>query len=627
MIDRTARRLLLAALATAALSVGCDGDSDGEIVTLPDGPDAGAANCPSVAPSVTITYPADEAPHTAGFLEITGSSTGAGEVEITVDDGEPLVAAGLMSWSTTVQLTEGPHTIRAVPKGRRGCADGSAVTHTVVQGGEMTLVAAPPLGEVELRLDRHAIGRLLTPEDQESIVLAYLDLGPLVQNALAALEDPEAWGIDTSEWRAEHNLAGLLVMSPDSADLSGTALAPVMDLSGQLGLPPPRILSEMLALAPSERFLGSEIVTDVMLDLLIRSHPNFPAHPDGLLAVTLGDGLADLAPLYDKYGPSGEHPGFLAEPPEAELFTPAFAMIVRGTGNVVVQPGFRPGEGFASHVVAPPAGEAILQLDFEDPETFRIVGLHPQPRAALTLEVPESDQYFEVPAPPADGSTPDAPGLSAVWDAPQWTLEHIVAEASRRAFGPRWPDGYANAYALGAIDPAASLSWDDGWVVVDVVADLGPPPAPAYIWDLILDVAQQRLHDGGIAEGDANVRLALPLLPIGLDAEALIDTMRPALEAQKAALVALMVGDAAALPSRATVWLDGDRLVVDPAASPLYPSRQALAENVDPTREVALGETPQTFWTLSADNRLVALTVGPWRGDRVTLGETVMEGP
>lgn len=627
MIYRTARRVLLASLATAALSAGCDGDSDGEIVTLPDGPDAGAADCPSVAPSVTITYPADEAPHTAGFLEITGSSTGAGEVEITVDDGDPLVAAGLMSWSTTVQLTEGPHTIRAVPKGRRGCADGSAVTHTVVQGGEMTLVAAPPLGEVELRLDRHAIGRLLTPEDQESIVLAYLDLGPLVQNALAALEDPEAWGIDTRDWRAEHNLAGLLVMSPDSADLSGTALAPVMDLSGQLGLPPPRILSEMLGLAPSERFLGSDIVTEVMLDLLIRSHPNFPAHPEGLLAVTLGDGLADLAPLYDKYGPSGEHPGFLAEPPEAELFTPAFAMIVRGTGNVVVQPGFRPGEGFASHVIAPPPGEAILQLDFEDPETFRIVGLHPQPRAALTLEVPESDQYFEVPAPPGDGAAPDAPGLNAVWDAPQWTLEHIVAEASRRAFGPLWPAGYTNAYALGAIDPAASLSWDDGWVVVDVVADLGPPPAPAYIWDLILDVAQQRLHDGGIAEGEANVRLELPLLPIGLDAEALIDTMRPALEAQKAALVALMVGDAAALPSRATIWLDGDRLVVDPAASPLFPSRQALAENVDPTREVALGDTPQTFWTLSADNRLVALTVGPWRGDRVTLGETVMEGP
>lgn len=620
--------LALAGLGALAMLPGCD-DGDGDLITPQ--PDAGTpAGCPNVAPQVQIEVPGDGAAHTATFLEVRGTSTGAGNVEVVIDQGLPLTAAGQMSWSTIVQLSPGPHTVTVTPKGRRGCEDGAPVVHQVVQGFEMTLVAPPPPGEVELRLDRLALERLLTPEDQERVILARLDLGPLVGNALAALEDPAAFGLDTSEWTAaERNLAGLLVMSPDSADLAGTALAPVMDLSGQLGLPPPRILSDMLGLAPSERFLGSAIVTEVMLDLLIRSHPNFTPpgeqpDPQGRLAVTLADGLGDLAPLAAKYGPSGDHPGFLAEPPSAELFTPAFAMVVRGEGNVILQPGFRPGEGFAAHVIRPPVGESILSLDFADPETFRIEGLHPEPRAALTLEVPESPEYFAVPPPPENGQPPPAPGANRVWDAPPWTLEHIVAEASLRAFGGLWPDGLELGYALGAIDPAAQVSWDEGWVVVDVVADLGPPPAPAYIWDLILDVAQQRLHDGGLAEGEANVRLALPLLPIGLDAEALVDAMRPALEAQKELLVAMMVGAPESLPSEATIWLDGSALVVAPGASALYPSRSALAEDRESTRRIELSETTQTWWTRSPGGQLVVLDIGGWRDDRVTIGQTVM---
>ncbi|MEZ4436164.1 MAG: hypothetical protein R3F65_27520 [bacterium] len=622
-----ASRLLCAALLAAGGLAGCD-DDGGELITvLPDA--GGAEGCPDVAPVATIEAPGDGSAHTAAFLEVRGTATGAGAVEVVVDDGAPLTAAGERSWSTTVQLTPGPHTVRVTPKGRRGCGDGATVTHTVVQGSQMTLVAPPPPGVVELRLDRLALERLLTEDDQKQIVLARLDLAPLVGNALAALEDPAAYGLDTRRWTAaERNLAGLLVMSPDTADLSGTALAPVMDLSAQLGLPPPRILSDMLGLAPSERFLSSEIVTDVMLDLLIRSHPNFTPpgeapDPEGRLAVTLHDGLGDLAPLADKYGPSGDHPGFIAEPPSAELFTPAFAMVVRGEGNITVLPGLRPGEGFASHVVPPPAGEAILALDFRDPDTFRIEGLHPEPRAALTLEVPESPMDFAVPAPPAMGR-PAPPGDSAVWDAPPWTLEHIVAEASRRAFADLWPDGLALEYALGAIDPAAQVSWDAGWVVVDVVAELGPPPAPAYIWDLILDVAQQRLHDG-VEDGQViKVRLELPLLPIGLDADQLVDVMRPALEAQKETLVAMMVGAPDALPSEATIWLDGQALVIAGDAAPLYPSRQALAEDIQSTRRVELGEAAQTWWTRSPGGQLVVLDVGEWRGDRVSIGQTVM---
>lgn len=581
----------------------------------PLGGDAGVA-CPAAAPTVSVSYPADGAPHTASFIDITGTATNTRTVQVTVDDGPPLTAAGGATWTTTVALGPGPHTITAVGIGAEGCPDGPPVTHTVVQGNTVTLVEPPPGNEIELRLDRLALERLLPIEAQESIILTRLDLRPLVLNALRALEDPVAWGLDTSRWGpAERNLASLLTMSPDSADLDGTDLDPVMRLSAQLGLPPPRILSDMLNKAPTERFLAADIVAQVMIENLIGTHPAFGGQFDGTMPVTLADGLGDLAPLLATYGRSGNHPGFLAAAPSAELFTPSFAMIVRGTGNARILPGLVPGLGFASHVVLPEPGEALLDLDFEDPETFRIVGLHPEPRAALTLDVGELPERYAT--------------LAAVPNMP-WTLERIIGDASRLAFETLWAGEKYWPYALGAISPAAEVTWNDGWVVVDVVAELGPPPPPAWIWDMILDVAQARLHDGDpgmgpLGEGDANVTLALPYLPIGLTADELIDTMRPILHAQRQTMVDLMVGDPSVLESPATLWLtEGPALRVGSAAPALYPSRAALADGEGGVTELALDGQSRRFWTTSPDGETVALDVGPWQGDHVVIGQTVM---
>lgn len=630
----------LGAAACGALLLAACGQEDSTTPPANDSPPEPEVTCPSIGPRLDVTYPADGAPHTERFIEIQGTATDADRVQVTVDGGEPLIAAGETIWRTTVQLTPGPHTIVATPLGRDGCPDGAAVERVVVQGEKVTLVEPPPSGEVELRLDKLALGELLTPADQACIVLTTLDLGPLVENALKALADPEAWwGGDPGWGPVETSLASLLVMSPDTADLAGTQLDAVMDLSRRLGLAPGRILADLLGLAPTAPFLASDVVAGVMIDLLIASHPNFeptfddcasrPAVPQGPgeMVVTLADGLADLAPLGEKYGRVERdgalvHPGFLAEAPTAALFTPAFAMVVRGSGNVSVRPGLRPGEGFASHVVPPPAGTPILDLDFSDPDTFTIVGLEPEPTAALTLGVLEHP--FFVPL-----ASADAPRGGPVWDVPQWTLEHIVAEASFRGFSPLWPGGQTFAYDLGSITDAAVVTWDEGEVVVDVVADLGPPPPTAYIWDLIVDVAQARLHDDGmggtLGEGEANVRLALPPLPIGLDAAQLVEAMRPALEAQKQTLIGMMVGDPSALPSEATIWLtDGPGLAVSETAPALYPSRAQLAEGSGGVYAVSLGAEPQRFWTESAAGEVVVLDIGPWEGTQVVIGQTVM---
>ncbi|MEZ4472513.1 MAG: hypothetical protein R3F60_17315 [bacterium] len=137
------------------------------------------------------------------------------------------------------------------------------------------------------------------------------------------------------------------------------------------------------------------------------------------------------------------------------------------------------------------------------------------------------------------------------------------------------------------------------------VAGLGPPPPPAYVWDLILDVAQVRLHDG-VPEGQAQVRLALPPLAIGLDAEALIDAMRPALEARREELVRMMLGDPADLPSDAVAWRAGDELVFSPDFKVfLSPARTGT-----PVPALTLGRS-STVFAEDADGRPVSLTVVP----------------
>ncbi len=586
-----------------------------------DAPPEPMVTCPSAAPVVDIVYPGDGDPHTEAFLRISGTRTGEGAVQVIIDDNPPLTAAGGSIWETTVELEPGAHTIEARAIGVGDCPDGSPVKHTVVQGRQVTLVQPPPHRQIELRLDRFALEELLPVAAQEQITLTELDLQALVLNALAALERPADWGWEPDWGDTERNLANLLVMSPDTADLAGTTLADVMNLSRQLGLAPAHILSDMLDLAPSEPFLASDVVAAVMIENLISSHPNWT----GTLSVSLADGLADLEPLAARYGDMGEgnHPGFLAEPPTAELFTPAFAMIVRGTGNVDVLPGLRPGEGFASHIADSPPGTSLLELDFTSPEAFEIVGLAPEPRAGLTLEIGGPAGRFDC----LDAGTP---GCDNPVPPEPWTLHRIVGEASRRAFvglyeGPQsWP------YNLGAISEAATVNWLDGMVSVVVKADLGPPPASAFIWDMILDVAQARLRDtadGGSAPDDTPlaVRLALPPLPIGLTADGLIETMRPLLEAQKALLIELMVGTPDDLDNPATIWLtDAPALNVAESAPALFPSAAALAEGTGATRTVSLGADGQRFWTTSDDGETVVLDVGPWAGDHVVIGETIM---
>jgi len=90
-----------------------------------------------------------------------------------------------------------------------------------------------------------------------------------------------------------------------------------------------------------------------------------------------------------------------------------------------------------------------------------------------------------------------------------------------------------------------------GWTRFWTRLDLGNPPPAQYLWEMIAEIAQIRLHDGGdpsdcskgIPEGQANIAFAVTGIPVGLTAQQIIEKMRPSLEAQKSLLARRLLGD------------------------------------------------------------------------------------
>ena len=139
-----------------------------------------------------------------------------------------------------------------------------------------------------------------------------------------------------------------------------------------------------------------------------------------------------------------------------------------------------------------------------------------EPLVDLRFALSESPVFVGVSS--TRGARPDpqhagfARGDGGAFAASPWHLEHIVAEAAYRQFQPLYADtSYARTfrYDAGAIADAAVIDWDRGWVSIATSGNLGSPPAPTYFWDVLTEIAQLRLHDGGIAEGQANMDFLL----------------------------------------------------------------------------------------------------------------------
>ncbi len=342
------------------------------------------------------------------------------------------------------------------------------------------------------------------------------------------------------------NMRKLCSMTPDNVDLEGTKLEKMIGLAGAVGLPPAKVLAKMLQSGVTERAIPPDIVADVFLELLLGSHPNAQvrkgpvdkAHPDGLydiapksLPVTLGDVVYNFESLATRFGPVDEHPGFVISAAGVTEGEDAFKLTVRANLNALPYKGVDLTSSYVASVNST-ASQIEDVFDFDDPTWMRIDGLKDTLEIAeMTVRILENDKSV----PGGARREPLPHGNSPAWDSPPWEFERLIIEmAARRT---ERIGEHCDEYELGTGVTAFKACVDGtGWTEMTTFTDVGNPPPPAYLWDMLSEVAQVRLHDGGLAEGDADVEFTLRDIKIPLDEAALLKSIKANFAANPKAL-------------------------------------------------------------------------------------------
>lgn len=435
----------------------------------------------------------------------------------------------------------------------------SACSEDTVPTPDDTPPAAIAVGEsraLELRylaLDVEGFDNRLTLEDLRAmprsiladVWLADLDITPLMVNSLEQLRQlkPE----EVAELGpAAQNMRNLLLMTPDNADLQGTNMEELISLSATVGIPPARALANLLGVGVTDDFIPPQIVADVMLRHVVGSHPNAKQrrgpvtedNPSGLypvaensLPLTLIDVVTNFEDMAERFGPVGDHPGFVSKARGLTVVEDGFVMSTKVNANALPFKGADLGNVSVASVNS--VGSQIETVhDYADPDWMDIEGLVPEPRVEeLTFTVFENDAFL----PGGTSREPPGQGDSPAWDLPDWEFERLIVEMARQV--AEQVPAHCDSYELSTGAQAFSACVEeDGWVVMETFNDLGNPPPPAYLSDLILEIAQVRLHDGGLAEGEADVALSLRDVAVGVDTEELIAQTRENLEQNPEAL-------------------------------------------------------------------------------------------
>lgn len=461
----------------------------------------------------------------------------------------------------TVRLSPGDNALFVVAEDRAGNQARLPVTLSRVRVLRLGAAKANA-GATNVEVDRKALSDLLTADDQKSIELAAIDLEPAVRETLARIREPERYGVDTSSWGApERNLQRILRMTPDSADLSGTSVAELLRISSAVSLPSPRMLGDLLSLAPTDYIVDLNVAAKVIVDGLVGTHPNIARDSAGkpVLAINMYDVLQDLRTIATRFAASGSHPGFLSGESRGSVLEPGFLLTFPVTSNLLQVDAIdlsRRSKDFLFLL----EGDRVLDFNVLT-DDFAIVGLVDEPSIDLRFLLKES------PTAPRAGTTREAgadtadPGFfrgnSAAFALPPYTFEHIAAELGYRQFHRAYASAnfqHENRYNAGSIVDAAVIGWNRGWVTIRTAGGLGAPPPPLYAWDLLMEVAQARLHDQGVAEGAGDMAFALKQLPIGLTADELIAKLRPKLAEQEKKLSDLLVGSTGLATSRADLF-------------------------------------------------------------------------
>ncbi len=433
-----------------------------------------------------------------------------------------------------------------------------------------------------LRLDAKNFVQVLTKKDiqdkfPERVLretwLLDMDLGPMIKNALdilVATPAEEAYGLPVPS----QNMWKLLNMTPANTVLAGSSLAPLLGVGEAVGLAPSLILANLVDLPQNDKIISAELTTGAVIDNVVSTHPNAryrrgpvdAEHPDGLydvapgsMPVSLYDVVTDFADLPRTFGPARDpkdpeapmHPGFISGAKPIVAATDEFAMTVRVNLNALPYKGVDLTDATVASINSTSSQIAGV-FDFSNEKWMEIKGLAPALVVdEMTMAIYENPEFI------AGGTAkePEQQGDSAVWGLPGWQFERLIAEVARLKAADI-PDRCTIYSPEGDVEmPLQAVKVctgdngvvDDGsepphWTTIavdDSVILETPPPAPAYFWDILLEVAQIRLHDGGLQEGEGNINFTLRNISAGISTADLEKQIRNNIKNNPAALAAL----------------------------------------------------------------------------------------
>lgn len=518
----------------------------------------------SKPPALFVTSNARET--TAASLEIEGSAQdahGIAHVEVRGRDGSVIKLGSASPFKALVRLVQGENPVTLVAYDRAG----NEAREELLLSRVRTLWLSPAktdAGGTDLELDRFNLEELLDEQAQKDLSIVEVPLKPSIKQALLRIREPERYGVDTSAWGPpERNLQRILNMTPDNADLSGTSMEDLLGLANAVGLPSARILSQLLDVGITEFILDADVAAEVMTEKLVGSHPNIARDANGEYAidVSLYDVLQNLGTLATRFGPSGGHPGFLTGQSYSEVLESGFMMTLPVHSNLVQYDAVdltRASKDFFFLL----KGENVLHFDVLN-DDFSVVGLKDEPTVDLRIQVREHPGASMLKGGTSKTASPDADnvgfyrGNGQGYGVSPWFFEHSAVEIGYRMLAQKYAaKNYKHElrYDAGSIKDAAVITWDRGWVDITTAGGIGNAPPPIYAWDILMEVAQVRLHDNGVPEGQAEMAFTLDNLSIGLTATELVEKLRPKLHEQETELSEFFVGDLGLAESKAELF-------------------------------------------------------------------------
>lgn len=575
----------------------------------------GRADVDRDPPELAVTTPPDGDTVQTDRLEVRGTANdniGVREVKVRVGSVPPGASAvaygpyvradttdGFATWSASLEVPVGRFTleVRAIDLNGLGTtlelSLENAFVPTYAAEVEIPLrlrdVTAPTL---RFELDEQGVNDIISEDIQRDIVLLELETTELLTNAVNRIKEScgTAWRADNPDpghdcsltplgrtygqaqgvpWQqsAEYSLVRILTMTPRNAVVAGTSIAELEGIANSLDVGGGfnQILAETLGIGITQEVVSTASVVRALQNYWMASHPE--VRPGARLPITLYDGMNDLAPLRERFGPKGGHPGLLdpAFTPHSKVFDDSFKLVLGAQSNLRWMDGVdlsdaraKPAKDYIAliHDTTGPNYDDVLEFDFTDPKKFDVQGLVSAPKVDLRMTLEENPNWVNSCLPSRGGESacknnlPTSPLAGYMWSIPRWQVETLIGGAAYEQYRTR--SNYYREYRwlLGIIQAAEVTVGRDGnppgWATFKTFLGIGNPPQPQYLWELILEVGQRALHNfSGISlpEGRANVVFTLEDIDVGLTASEIREAMRPELQKQRHTLSDRLLGD------------------------------------------------------------------------------------